>query len=249
VQSIRSNFGTELKIWERLRIIVGDGRAAGIYIARIEELINGGVVITEPEFVSGHTLLRNGVDVTVQITRQDAAYQFWSRIYTQTTGESKRVILAPPRRLVRVQRRMFARVDIPTRVTYAELPSNPDWNDWEQQVTWHQTRCVNVSGGGILLKLPEPFAKERIAVMRIDVFSEAELPGNLLAVCRRIFESEGENYGGFEFLVKGDLGYHFTKTDLARMPDSLSEFDQHAQDRLVTFLFHKQIELRQKGLL
>jgi len=92
-------------------------------VTRIEEIINGGIFITPPEMVSGNTLLRNDLPVIVQIVRDDAAYQFHSRIRVSGSGETRRFILTPPQRMQRVQRRMFARVDVTTRIEYALIQS------------------------------------------------------------------------------------------------------------------------------
>ena len=249
MESVKNKSGIELIIFERIRLIVGEGREAGIYQSRIEDLINGGVIVSTPEFISGHTLIRNGVDVQVQIVRQDAAYQFYSRIHARTSGALKQVILTPPRRLERVQRRMFARVDMATRVTYGELTDDLGWSSWEQEVTWHKTRSSNISGGGVLMTLPETIKPDRLVVMQVEVFGEVDLPKYVLAVCRRTFKSEDLSYGGFEFIVSEYLNLHFKRAVLTQMPDVLTSFSTQAQDKLVTLLFNKQIEQRQRGVL
>jgi len=249
VESIKSNLGIELVIFEKIRLIVGEGREAGQYHSRVEDLINGGVVISEPEFVSGHTLLRNGIVVCVQITRRDAAYQFYSRIHTQKSSGLKQVILTPPKRLERVQRRMFARVDLASRITYGELSDGLDWSDWEQQVTWHKTWSANISGGGTLIRLPGLMKQDQLVAMQIEIFRKTNLPKYVVAVCRRAFKSEDLFYGGFEYLLADDLRFHFKGAVLSQLPEALQLFSNHTQDKLVAMLFSIQIEQRQKGAL
>jgi c-di-GMP-binding flagellar brake protein YcgR len=249
MESVKNKSGIELVIFEKIRVIVGEGSKAGLYFSRIEDIINGGIIISQPDFVSGHSGLRNGADVCVQIARQDAAYQFYSRIHTKKTGGPKQVILTPPKRLERVQRRMFARVDMATPIIYGELPDEIDWTNWEQQITWHKTLSTNVSGGGVLMRLPEKMETGQLAVMQIEIFSEANLPKYVPMVCRRAFESEDLLFGGFEYIDADDLGLHFKSADLAKMPKVLKSFSGQAQDRLVALLFNKQIEQRQKGAL
>lgn len=249
MQSVKSNFETELKVWDKIAIIVGEGREAGIYEARVEDIINGGVVITKPEFVSGHTLLRDGVPVAVQITRDDAAYQFYSRVRLKTSGKQKRVMLTPPKRFERVQRRMFARVEMLIRTRYALVEPGIDWSDWEQSLTWHRAHAQNLSGGGILLKVAELMEQDQLVIMEIELFSEANLPSAMVACCRRSFTAEGEKFCGMEFLLNRELSRHFKGSELNSLPSVLKAFDLRTQDRLVTFLFRKQIEFRQKGLI
>lgn len=249
MEAIKSRSAIELAIFDKIRLIVGEGSEAGIYQSRIEDLVNGGVVISDPEFISGHSLLRSGIDVCVQITRRDAAYQFYSRVHSQKSGGLKQVILTPPRRLERVQRRMFARVDLATRITYGMLPDNLDWSDWEQQLTWHKTLSANVSGGGVMMRLPELIKQGQLVAMQVEVFAEANLPKYVLAVCRRSFRSEDFIYGGFEYIRAEDLSLHFKSGDLTKVQSIFKAFSNQSQDKLVTLLFNKQIEQRQKGAL
>jgi hypothetical protein len=41
----------------------------------------------------------------------------------------------------------------------------------------------------------------------------------------------------------------FKVDELRRLPETVREFDTHAQDRLVNYVFRKQIQMRNKGLL
>jgi len=182
LQSLRGQQDANLKVWEKLRLVVGEGSQAGIYEARVEDFINGGVVITAPEFIGGHSLLRNGVQVVVQITREDAAYQFDSLVRMLPGDDSKRIILTPPRHLQRIQRRQFARVEYSSRVVVAHI--KPD-----------------------------------------------------------------QDFCGLQFVLVHELKDFFPSPDLRRIPGELMRFDSNAQDKLVNFLFHRQIELRQKGLI
>lgn len=249
MQSIKNKATSELRIWEKLRILVGDERDAGVYVARIEEIINGGIIITNPEFVSGNSLLRNDLPVIVQIAREDAAYQFHSRIRVQGDDVTRRFILTPPRGLQRVQRRMFARVDFPARVLYTQLPTDSKWQNWEKNGNRCETKAINLSAGGILMESTEDLKSGMLIALQVDELRQAGLPNDFLAVCRRNFLYEGQRCAGFEFVFSSDLGRYLSKGDISRLPHKFKQFDRRTQDRLVTFLFQKQIELRQKGLI
>ncbi len=249
MESVKSKFNTDLKVWEKIHLVVGEGRQAGVYVARVEDILNGGIVVTDPEFLSGHTLLRDGVAVDVQITRDDAAYQFRSRVRLRHSDDVRRVILSPPRGYQRIQRRMFARVELPVKVGYAPITPGFKWADWEQQLTWYQTDASDISAGGVLIRLPEPIEVDSLVVLQVGVFPEADLPRMVIAGCRRTFKNEEQPYAGLEFVLTADLGRYFARDQLKSMPGAVKGFDRRAQDRLVTFLFRKQIELRQKGLI
>jgi len=249
VQAVRNNVTTDLRIWDKIRIMVGDERDAGIYESRIEDMVNSGIIIARPEFISGTKLLRNDLEVSVQITRGDAAYEFHSRIRVQRHDKSRRFILTPPRRLKRVQRRMFARVDLPVTVTFALLSAGVASSSCDNGGCWIEKEAFNVSAGGILIESPDSIRSGVIIALQIREMKKAGLPTHLVAVCRRRFLSEGKRYAGFEFILKNDLNRYLSKGDLKRLPDTYKQFDKQAQDRLANFLFHKQIELRQKGLI
>ena len=249
MQATKNSIPTELRTWDKLRILVGEDRDAGQYVARVEEIINGGVIITHPEFVSGNTLLRNELPIIVQIAREDAAYQFHSRIRLQGSGATRRFILTPPRGIKRVQRRMFARVDFTTRVEYTLLPTGNDKMDWEHNEGWSESNAVNMSAGGLLIMSDDALRTGMLVALRIGEFRRTDLPPDFLAVCRRAFSSEGQRYAGLEFILVGELGRHLSRGDISRLPEAYKLFDRRMQDRLVNFLFQKQIELRQKGLI
>lgn len=239
-----------LKVWEKVRIIAGEGSDAGVFEARIEDFVQEGIVVTYPELVSGSTLLRQGLTVRVQVTREDAAYQFTSVIRSHDSGESgRRVVLTPPLSLQRIQRRQFARVDISSQIDYAPFRSAVDWDAWRDSLSWQKTRSLDVSGGGVLLKLTESIPRESLLVLKIDFMPKAGLPEAVVGVCCRECSKEGSLCCGVKFILASDLHRYVDKKVYARLPKELKEFDVHAQDRLVMYLFHKQIELRQKGLI
>jgi len=249
VQAVNSNPVADLKIWDKVCIIVGEGREAGVYQTRIVDIINGGIVVMNLEFVSGHTLLRNNTPVVVQFTREDAAYQFHSRVRVQGAEETRRVLLSPPRGFRRVQRRMFARVDFTVRVSYTPLPVDSKWDVWLGGGVWTDTTSVDVSAGGLLVRLSSKATVGQLFAFQIRNFGKAGLPTTLIAICRRTFVRDGQSLAGFEFLLSNELNRYLSRSDLHHLPHEYKQFDQRTQDRLVTYLFHKQIELRQKGLI
>lgn len=249
MQSLKVKFGTELRIWEKICIVVGEGREAGIYEARVEDILNGGIVVTEPIFVSGHTFLRNGVVVAVQVTRDDAAYQFYSNIRVRNSPTSKRAHLSPPRGLKRIQRRLFARVEMSAPLLYSRITPDFDWAAWPTGVERLPSSLVNISGGGLLMRVDADLVRNDVLLLSLELLKEAEIPIELLAVCRRVVERNEHRFVGVEFLMTDDLGTHLGTDEVSKVPEQVCRFNNRFQDKLVTFLFHKQIELRRKGLI
>ena len=239
-----------LKLWERIEIVIGEGSDAGRYLARIEDFSEEGIVISRPEFVGGGALLRQNRDVIVEITREDAAYQFHSRIRRVTAHNKTIYLLTPPAaEAKRVQRRQYVRIDLYARVSYANLTQNKREPNAGDGITWQESSIVNVSGGGILIKAGEDLSPKDFLLLNIGFFAEVGLPDTVAAICRRTFHQEKELFAGIEFLRSEQLGRHFRGREIKDLPPSVRDFDRAAQNRLVAYIFQHQIELRKKGLL
>jgi len=238
-----------LKIWEPIEIMIGDGTEQGRYRSRIEDFINGGIVISEPAFLEGSTLLRNDMDVVVMITRDDAVYQFTSHIRQTFTSGGRNLILSPPRNIRRVQRRLFCRVETMEELSYALIDPSMDWDDYDENLHWKTTATRDISGGGVLMRLEEPIDLEQLMLLRLNLPEIVEFPEIIVGVCRRVFDQDSLWWAGVEFLVAGRLGRFFSSDETKRLPSAVGQYDSAAQARLVSYTFNKQIDLRNKGLL
>lgn len=238
-----------LILWEKLELVVGEGTQAGHYTTRIEDFSGRAIVVSPPEFIGGHTLLSNGAEVMILITRDDAIYQCYSRITRHPTSEKKLFLLAPPRGVKRVQRRQFVRVEAFERIEYARVINLPEWEKREDLPKWCQSITSDISGGGVLMSADEDTKPGDLFLLKIGVFPEQDLPEMIAAVCRRVFTQDDQLMAGMEFLTADRLTRHFGINDLKRLPRSIQDFDRGAQNRLVNYVFQRQIELRQKGLL
>lgn len=240
---------TDLKVWEKIVLIVGEGRTAGKYVARIENIINGGIVITPPEFVDGSTRLRDNLDITVVVTRQDAAYEFSSRIRQRKSGGEGFAFLTPPRSIRRVQRRQFVRIEMVSDVSYIVWQPGIDWTSEATDAAWQHTRTIDVSGGGVLVRSEESLQVDDLVVMRPVLFGELGLPETVLGLCRRVTSDDHGRLAGLEFMARAELKRRFSSELLKKLPATILEFNAMAQDKLARHLFDRQIELRNKGLL
>jgi len=238
----------EFKVWEEIRLVVGERADAGIYRARIEDFQDGLIAITSPEFVSGHTRLRRNARVIVQFIRQDAAYQFRSRITTHTVKGNRQNLLDPPFRIERIQRRDFARVEMTLKVQYAELPEKPDWERL-QDLTWHKSSIANISAGGVLMGLKDSPPDGTVLILKISLPEETGFPRAVLAEVRRTAIREKRHFGGLQFILRKDFRRYLFGTQASRMPDVLKSLNRKTQDKLANFLFRQEIEQRKRGLL
>ena len=238
-----------VKLWEKIEIVIGEGEKAGHFTARVEDFLAEGIIIGSPEFLRGNTLLRENSDVMLLITKEDAVYQCVSRIRRLQGNDKKLYILSPPRNIRRVQRRQFVRIDWLLPIKYTKVVPVMDWEEYEERAVWQESKIINISGGGALMDIDENIELEDRLLLNIPNFADMGLPQIVAALCRRIINRRGCALAGVEFVVADVLKKHFSREDLERLPRCIQHFGRMAQNRLVTEIFHKQIEFRKKGLL
>lgn len=249
MQLVVPQVSSPLKVWERIEIVVGEGPLAGRYVARIEDFTGEGIIISNPELIGGGTLLRENIEVVVLVTREDAVYQFYSRIRKIKTHIQKTHLLTLPKDARRVQRRQFVRIERFARITYANLTVDKKEASDSERITWRGASMVNVSGGGILMKVKGVVSVDDLLLLKISFFNKIGLPDPIAGICRRTFHRERKFFAGIEFLRSEQLYHHFNKEEMNSLPRSVMDFDQFAQSKLVTDIFQEQIEMRKKGLL
>jgi len=243
------NANDQIQLWEKIEIFVGEGSEAGRYKARIEDFTDQGLVISGPEYISGNTLLRNGIDCAVYLTRPDAIYQFHTRITVHGEGSQRAYQLTSPNDIKRVQRRQFVRIDMSRKLDYAVLPVHVPEEMTPETLTWHESVTVNISGGGMFMRTPHELAPGEVLLLRVYFFSELGLPREIAAICRRVVSHESGQQAGVEFVRAENLSRRLKDRQRLLVPETAAEFDQAAQNRLVNYVFQEQVKLRQKGLL
>jgi len=237
-----------LRLWDKLLIIVGEGAESGTYASRVDDVLEDGLIVTDPEFMSGHSRLRRDLPVVVQFTRDDAVYQFESRI-TRRPELDNRAFLTLPRNFKRVQRRLFVRIEYHEKVEFALVTSTTDWTGWPRSLEWTESISCDISGGGMRIAGNEFVAVGTILLLRLRNLKREGLPEYVFAVCRRLMREGKEVFLGLEFVMNELLDQTFGVPDLVLLPAELRRFDRLVQNKLVVWIFQRQIQLRQKGLL
>lgn len=240
---------SQLKVWEKVEIVIGDGDQAGHYLARIQDFLNGGIVITEPEFLHGNSLLTENAAVRVIITREDAVYEFSSTVRRSLSTSRKQYLLNPPRHIERVQRRLFVRVDITKRMTWAKVVPIAEWQILDDRTRWIPTSTIDISGGGVLFRSDSLIERGTKLLLRVSLLKEIGLPETVAAVAMRSFSRKSEYCCGASFVLAEQMHKSFNSEELGVMPREISLFDKNAQNRLVSHIFQIQVSMRRKGLL
>ncbi len=239
----------DLKLWEKIEIVVGDHTSEGRYVARIEDFCSQGIVISNPEFIGGSTLLRDNCHVAVLVTREDAVYQFHSNIRKISTQLRTIHLLTSPQSAGRVQRRQFVRIELYGKIAYANLTDDKWTTNSGGQIVWREATAINVSGGGILINVTDNLSAQDVLLMKISLFKKIGLPDTIAGICRRTFRYSKKLFAGIEFIQSQQLRHHFSKQEMKTLPQSVRDLNQSAQHKLAAYVFQEQIQLRRKGLL
>ncbi len=238
-----------LAVWEKVEILVGDDDQAGHYMSRIEDITNEGIIVSTPEFVDGVARLREGCELRVLITRDEAVYQFNARARTFTVQGSKLYLLSGPSHFRRVQRRQFVRLELVENLTCAIIKSGKNAHYRGDVLTWSDARMINISGGGVMMKSRAEVPVGTIVLLKSKFFLEIGLPVTIAAVCRRNSSEQAEYFIGLEFLRKDRLSTYFDGRERKQLPESIQFYDLVAQNKMVSYVFKQQIDLRKKGLI
>ena len=238
-----------LAIWEKLLIMAGSGYEAGTYVGRIEDFADGGIIVSAPEFVAGNILLREGMSVTVQVVREDALYEFDSKISKEVVPIPGQVWLASPGDVRRVQRRLFVRVEWKDEITYARLDSKIDWALFPHCCVWYRADQHDVSASGLRISDVTNSSVGDLFLVRMPRLRAQGFPEYAFAVCRRRFDAEGAAHLGLEFILAEHISEYLGRDNVSDIPSVARGFSALTQDKLVVWIFQRQIELRQKGLL
>ena len=88
-----------------------------------------------------------------------------------------------------------------------------------------------------------------LVLLKMKSYASMNIPRFIVAFCRRLISKNESLLAGVEFIRNSRLAGYFSKEELRRLPTEATRFDNAAQDKLVTFTFNQQVELRSKGLL
>ncbi|MDH4032297.1 MAG: PilZ domain-containing protein [candidate division Zixibacteria bacterium] len=185
----------------------------------------------------------------IVFTKDDATYQCHSCIKKHPIDGKNLYLLARPSKTKRVQRRQFVRVDMLKHLEYTQLRPVVDWDNLAEGQKWLTATTENMSGGGAMIRIDKELEFDDRLLIKIGFFPGQGLPDTVAGVVRRVFTLEKQIMAGVEYIVADRLVDYFKSDDLKRLPDAVKRFDRRAQNRLVSYIFQQEIELRKKGLL
>ncbi len=233
-----------LIIWEKIELFTSLDPNAGLYVARIEDFVDDGMIITQPELIKGDILLRDNCEIILDITKTDAIYRFHSVIQKQNNNGRPKYFLSKPSFIKRIQRRDFARVVYSTSVEYTLF--NEQYNNKQK---WYKSYSWDISGNGILIETKDFVKQNSLVLLKIKLFEELGINLPVLGRTHRVLLDNNIRLSGIGIITSSEMQGFEKKYPLNKVEKLVYNFDNIAQEKLIKFIFNEQIDQRKKGLL
>jgi c-di-GMP-binding flagellar brake protein YcgR len=215
----------KLKINQKVEIQIPDGSYKGSYSSRVEEIHPDGSIVLAAPFKRGVLIpLRKGDTVVVNFWGQTAGYSFTTTVLETNYQNVPMITVLAPSTLKKIQRRNFVRVAAWIPLAFSILKDTEDFA--EKKI--FRTETVDISGGGVLIKSPLKLSEGDRLEMEIQLPKRGPVSARGQVV--RVEEKKEQPP---VYLV----GVAFTE---------ITETDR---TKIIRFVFERQREMRQKGLI
>lgn len=213
-----------LRINQPVEIEIKDPEFQGKYRSRVEGIGGDNLTLAAP-MKSGEVLsLPRGLEMTVSFYDQVAVYSVDCLLMSFNMGAVPTIVLGSPINSKRIQRRNFVRLDTKIPMTYILLNQGLEPISERFDAT-----TVDISGGGLMFT-----TNGRVQLgdlMEVQVSTSADRPVTAIGKTVRVTD----NFMGKEHKVS--VGVEFTI------------IEEGERDKIIRYIFNRQRELRQRGLL
>ncbi|MTI58802.1 MAG: hypothetical protein FH762_02230 [Firmicutes bacterium] len=216
----------KLEVNQNFELVVRDSSFQGNYLSKIADISGGRIKVTAP-FVHGEVVpLRINMGVEMYFTAEMAAYAYKTKIVDREMGEIPLLVLTYPDLKQRIQRREFFRLEVKEKVYYRLL-------DRELQAITElkETTTIDISGGGVKMVF------DNVKDSNNDIHK-----GRLMELFLQIPEL-------------GDTAIISKVVNVFDLPEGIAvgikfvEIDNYVREKIISWLFDYQRELRQRGML
>lgn len=216
----------KIKVNQNAQMKIIEGIYQGVYLTRIEDIAEDIIKIAVP-IVQGQLVPINvGTKVEVLVLDYGKAYGFISEVVDRQAVPLPMLKIRFPQKVKKVQRRNFVRVESFLPVQYS------DQNKIKQkkEVSIKTGKTADVSGGGLCLSTIEPVEHGQQLWLSLQLPNKCtiEAIGKVVRVSDRIVQgTEKRYYSAIQFV----------------------EIDERDRDKIISYIFQLQRELRKKGLV
>lgn len=213
----------EEKIHEGMfvEIKVAEGDYKGRYRTRIEEMGNRVLSIGVPISEGQFIPLREGTAIEIIFADEVSAYSFSTTIIKRLSYPIPTFIVEQPKKIKKIQRRRFVRVPLVYPFKYHVFE--------EDGLSAEKNGFINdLSGGGLLFKAKENLSAGTIVYLKIKISdTEMELPA-------RVVRSQKD--------IEAEKDYYIISVEFQDITEKI-------RDKIISYVFDIQREMRKKGLI
>lgn len=188
--------------------------------SRIEEIKGDYIYISVPMYRRQLMPLRVGENIKIAFTYKEKSYAFFTAVVARKWQQVPLLVIEKPNQLIKIQRRDFVRLPVKLKVRFKTA---------DKDEPYREGITLDVSGGGTLFLTTAPV--EAGQIIDLEIF----LPG------RETFTCPGRVIRLLEKAKK--------EGDNNKIALEFYEITEGKRDKIINFLFEKQREWIQKGLL
>jgi c-di-GMP-binding flagellar brake protein YcgR len=242
----------ELELWEKLVLQTSRDDKDFTFLSRVIDQSDDEVTIEYPTASEGGGVLLVGDSVHVTMTRTDAVWGFTTKVTAKIPEQPPRMILAAPQRIERNQRRRFVRVDYLCPCKWRPVLPAEGKKESDAVGDVVEATIVNLSAGGIQLSTDDSPAKGQYLLVR-PLADDWPLPGWLIGRIAWKLPHEADSKhdfrAGVDFREFEEMTAGWPKKHINKLPEDILNMSHVVRQKLMQLVYHKQIELRKKGLL
>ena len=209
------------KVNKNIQIEVNRGPYQGDYKSKVSEINPDNIKILTPYIKEELVPLRVGAGIVVFFTGNNAAYTFNSQVIDREKEKVPVLVIEPPDEINRIQRRDYFRLEVQVELQYRLLDEDgkPVEEDFIESVT------LDISAGGIRMVVDEYIQEDTLIEIYMDIPEIKDIP------------------------VYGKVVNHYRNNTAKAVGIKFTGISTGLRDEIMSWLFDKQRELRQKGLL
>ncbi|MFW6269796.1 MAG: flagellar brake protein [Bacillota bacterium] len=215
------DYNQYLKVNKRIELEVNRGPYQGSFNSKISDIKNDKIKILTPTVKGELVPLRKNLKLDIFYTGNTAAYKFTSRIVDRELEPVPVLVIKYPEKVERIQRRDYFRLQIQIEVKYRHVDSEGEPLDDK----FRETISRDLSGGGIKMVVENELNVDTLLELYLDIPEIKKIP--IMGKVVQTHTEEKVKTAGIEFKA----------------------INPQLRDQIVGWLFDKQRELRQKGLL
>ncbi|MEJ6950236.1 flagellar brake protein [Natronospora cellulosivora (SeqCode)] len=215
-----------LEINQKIDIIVEAGPYKGKYLSKVSE-IESDIFKVSPPYSRGEIVpLRKGQILRVYFTDETAAYIFAAKVLAREKQAVSLIKLERISDLKRIQRREYFRLDVKKTVKYRLIKNPFNKEDLEnEQGEFQKGETLDISGGGLKLYVDDEFPNEGFIEFYIDIPGIEAVP------------------------IFGKIVNQYNVEDMRAVGIKYVDIAHSIQEKIISWLFDYQRQLRKRGLL